>query len=320
MQRDDGWPAGVSGIRHAKLADQDLLMKRQSRKHRHVPWGRSLKGPPPCAGRSVSKNRTAPATYRGSTQSAARCGSSRGKQNGPLDGPGDGRSAGRNYGQERAVGASPWQHQKITPKRPGLQPRTRAMHPPDCVGLFVEARGLDERAGITVTRGISVSWADPTAGTRAVHVRSAGRNTRSVRRFSRSGGGFGRVIRLSPRLAGGAIMQRLSDYVLIAEAADVLGVCRAGLKPWAKLFHNLRASRQTELENDFPSHVVCRMDRQLRADRPEAFPSSDRSPLRKSRRRGGRKNDAKNDAADRRSQWDSSQCLARRPASRFENQ
>ncbi len=53
-------------------------------------------------------------------------------------------------------------------------------------------------------------------------------------------------------------MQRLSDYVLIAEAADVLGVCRAGLKPWAKLFHNLRASRQTELENDFPSHVVCK--------------------------------------------------------------
>lgn len=32
---------------------------------------------------------------------------------------------------------------------------------------------------------------------------------------------------------------------------------RAGLKPWPKLFHNLRATRQTELENEFPSHVVC---------------------------------------------------------------
>lgn len=33
---------------------------------------------------------------------------------------------------------------------------------------------------------------------------------------------------------------------------------RAGLTPWPKLFHNLRATRQTELEERFPSHVVCR--------------------------------------------------------------
>ena len=31
----------------------------------------------------------------------------------------------------------------------------------------------------------------------------------------------------------------------------------AGLKPWPKLFHNLRASRQTELAQRFPEHVVC---------------------------------------------------------------
>ena len=31
----------------------------------------------------------------------------------------------------------------------------------------------------------------------------------------------------------------------------------AGLVPWPKLFHNLRATRQTELANDFPAHVVC---------------------------------------------------------------
>ena len=32
---------------------------------------------------------------------------------------------------------------------------------------------------------------------------------------------------------------------------------RAGLQPWPKLFHNLRATRQTVLEEEFPSHVVC---------------------------------------------------------------
>lgn len=32
---------------------------------------------------------------------------------------------------------------------------------------------------------------------------------------------------------------------------------RAGLKAWAKLFHNLRASRQTELAAEHPAHVAC---------------------------------------------------------------
>ena len=33
-------------------------------------------------------------------------------------------------------------------------------------------------------------------------------------------------------------------------------VKRAGLKPWPRLFHNLRASRQTELAKEYPIHVV----------------------------------------------------------------
>src|SRR5688572_10153581 len=32
---------------------------------------------------------------------------------------------------------------------------------------------------------------------------------------------------------------------------------RAGLKPWPRLFHNLRSSRQTELSERYPLHVVC---------------------------------------------------------------
>ncbi len=34
-------------------------------------------------------------------------------------------------------------------------------------------------------------------------------------------------------------------------------ICRAGLEQWPRLWHNLRASRQTELADQFPSHVVC---------------------------------------------------------------
>src|SRR5207249_206620 len=34
-------------------------------------------------------------------------------------------------------------------------------------------------------------------------------------------------------------------------------VTRAGLKPWPKLFQNLRASRATELAQNFPGHVAA---------------------------------------------------------------
>lgn len=33
---------------------------------------------------------------------------------------------------------------------------------------------------------------------------------------------------------------------------------RAGLKPWPKLFQNLRSTRETELAEQFPIHVVCK--------------------------------------------------------------
>jgi integrase len=35
-------------------------------------------------------------------------------------------------------------------------------------------------------------------------------------------------------------------------------IAKAKLKPWPKLFQNLRATRQTELASEYPEHVVCR--------------------------------------------------------------
>jgi hypothetical protein len=32
---------------------------------------------------------------------------------------------------------------------------------------------------------------------------------------------------------------------------------RAGVSAWPRLFHSMRASRQTELQREFPLHVVC---------------------------------------------------------------
>ncbi len=35
-------------------------------------------------------------------------------------------------------------------------------------------------------------------------------------------------------------------------------VKRASVQPWPRIFHNTRATRQTELEETFPAHVVCK--------------------------------------------------------------
>jgi len=60
--------------------------------------------------------------------------------------------------------------------------------------------------------------------------------------------------------------RRLSEQPVIASNADgtvnwrtyLLRIIKAaGLEPWPKLFQNLRATRQTELEEIYPSHVVC---------------------------------------------------------------
>ena len=37
----------------------------------------------------------------------------------------------------------------------------------------------------------------------------------------------------------------------------IAAIERAHLKVWPRLWHNLRASRQTELAEHFPGHVVC---------------------------------------------------------------
>ncbi len=48
---------------------------------------------------------------------------------------------------------------------------------------------------------------------------------------------------------------RSSESNLRTQLRRIIG--RAGLVPWAKLFHNLRMTRQNELAKDFPIHVVC---------------------------------------------------------------
>jgi integrase len=86
---------------------------------------------------------------------------------------------------------------------------------------------------------------------------------------ARHEGGEGRWIPLFPELRG-----PLMDLFELAEPGTERVLCafapgynprtgmmrivhRAGLEAWPRLFHNLRASRQTELASEYPIHVVC---------------------------------------------------------------
>ena len=50
---------------------------------------------------------------------------------------------------------------------------------------------------------------------------------------------------------------RLKDPTQNLRTPLIKIIRRAGLEPWPKLWQNLRSTRQTELEEVFPSHVVC---------------------------------------------------------------
>jgi hypothetical protein len=56
---------------------------------------------------------------------------------------------------------------------------------------------------------------------------------------------------------------------------------RAGIKPWPKLFQNLRSTRETELNEEYPMHVVCYWIGNSR----QALPAGDRRPFRARNRR-----------------------------------
>ncbi len=59
------------------------------------------------------------------------------------------------------------------------------------------------------------------------------------------------------RLSQQAVVSRHLDSNTNLRTTFEKIIKRAGLTPWPKLFQNLRSSRQTELEEKFPSHVVC---------------------------------------------------------------
>ncbi len=74
-------------------------------------------------------------------------------------------------------------------------------------------------------------------------------------------------------------------------------VRRAGLEPWPKPFQNLRSSRETELAETWPIHVVCTWIRKLPGGGEQALPTNHGRALRPGRRSRPDQGGAKSGAA-----------------------
>jgi len=53
------------------------------------------------------------------------------------------------------------------------------------------------------------------------------------------------------------VITRYRDPTVNLRSQMLKIIRRAGLKPWPKLFQNLRSTRETELAEVYPLHVVC---------------------------------------------------------------
>jgi hypothetical protein len=58
---------------------------------------------------------------------------------------------------------------------------------------------------------------------------------------------------------------------------------RAGVAGWPRLFHSMRASRQSELQREIPLHIVCSWPRQLTTHRAAELFASYRRRFRQGR-------------------------------------
>ena len=110
---------------------------------------------------------------------------------------------------------------------------------------------------------LKLTWADVDWANARIRVRSP--------KTEHHDGGESRIIPLFPELR--PILQQAFDeaepgtlYVIsqyrvtnsnLRTTMEKI-IWRAGLKPWQKLFNNLRSTRETELAEVYPMHVVCR--------------------------------------------------------------
>jgi hypothetical protein len=115
---------------------------------------------------------------------------------------------------------------------------------------------------IAAGKSFSLRWADIDWQRSRIRVRSP--------KTEHHQGGDSRMIPLFPELLpylrdAAEVAPEGAEYVITRyRTADTnlrtqlqRIIRKASLEPWPKLFHNLRATRQTELEETFPSHVVC---------------------------------------------------------------
>ena len=93
--------------------------------------------------------------------------------------------------------------------------------------------------------------------------------------------------RRARRLEAPIITRYRSAFQNIRGAFQAI-IRRAGLEEWPKLFQNLRSTRETELAEQFPIHVVCVLVGKYAGGGEKTLPADHRRALRQKRRKNRR--------------------------------
>lgn len=99
---------------------------------------------------------------------------------------------------------------------------------------------------------VPLDWSDIDWDRNRFTVREAKTRTRVVPLFPEL-----RIVLEGGRQASGPVVESGVDASRNWRSHLLKLIRRAGLTPWPRLFHNLRASRETELVREHPLHVVC---------------------------------------------------------------
>lgn len=123
---------------------------------------------------------------------------------------------------------------------------------------------LARYAGLRVpSEPLALTWADVDFGTGRMVVRSrktqrySGKDQRVVPIFPEVRSHLEAVFKLSGAAGAIHVINRYRDANANLRTQLLRILRSAGVTPWPRLFHNLRASCQTDLVERFPAHVVC---------------------------------------------------------------
>jgi len=121
---------------------------------------------------------------------------------------------------------------------------------------LVRFGGLRCPSEVFALKWTDIDWADNRFTVRSRKTKRHGKARRTVPLFPELRHWLGEALDAAPDGSEFVVSRHRNRSCNLRTGFERI-LARASIEPWERLFHNLRASRQTELQSDFPTHCVC---------------------------------------------------------------